>query len=339
MTGFTEVKIILDRLVRGEEIRMHGAFWRGKTRDEFVALKPMGLPVVAIGDPANSNLIKALRGLPPFGRDLRPRPVGATINRMPSRRPPATEEEITIIERWIKAGCPEVSPGAAAIAAAGRQRSAVDDAVHVRFWREFDDFFLFKSSVETGEHVFGFINNSVPIWHSHALQGGSLASWTDEIAKPTVRKSIDYILTHHIRLLEALYGSPAPAPVVLESLWRFGGNLLPDDPDSGSGIARHTMNSTSDWFNWSPFLDAILRIDGANAKSLTIARAWHIGLVADALLRTDPDRPPTDRIKITDFKATDPNLHDNVIARYANAPAPDLLAEFIRRISESGVFA
>ena len=41
MTSFTQVKVILDRLVRGEEIRMHGAFWRGKTRDEFVVLKPM----------------------------------------------------------------------------------------------------------------------------------------------------------------------------------------------------------------------------------------------------------------------------------------------------------
>ena len=26
MTSFTQVKVILDRLVRGEEIRMHGAF-------------------------------------------------------------------------------------------------------------------------------------------------------------------------------------------------------------------------------------------------------------------------------------------------------------------------
>ena len=339
MTSFTQVKVILDRLVRGEEIRMHGAFWRGKTRDEFVVLKPMGFPVVAIGDPANSNLIKALRGLPPFGRDLQPRPPGATINRMPSRRPPATEEDIACIERWIAAGCPDVSPAPPALTASAAHAGAVDDTVHVRFWREFDDFFLFKSSAETGEHVFGFINNSAPLWHSHALQGGSLASWTDEIAKPAVRKSIDYILKHHIRLLEAVYGSPAPAQVVLESLWRFGGNLLPDDPDSGSGIARHTMNSPSDWFNWSPFLDAILRIDGANANSLMIARAWHIGLVADGLLRTDADRPPTDRIRITDFQATDPNLHDAVIARYANAPAPDLLAEFIRRIRESGVFA
>lgn len=336
MTSFTQVKIILDRLVRGEEIRMHGAFWRGKTRDEFVALDVFGLPIVTVGDPAGSNLVKALRGLSPFGRDLQPRPVGARFNRMPSRRPPATEEDIVLIERWIEAGCPE-GPPAARPRVAASSSVAADDALHVRFWREFDDFFLFKASDETGGHVSGFMGISVPIWQDHALKGSSLSLWTDHIAKPAARGRIDYILHHHIRLLEALYGSPAPATAVFESLWRFGGNLLPDDPDS-SGPVRHTMNSPSDWFNWSPFLDAILRIDGANAKRLLIARAWHVGLVADGLLRTDADRPPTDRIRITDFKASDPNLHDAVIARYANAPAPDLLAEFIRRIKESGVF-
>jgi len=48
VTSFIEVKIILDRLVNGDEIRMHGNFWRGKTRDELVALKVMGLPLVAV---------------------------------------------------------------------------------------------------------------------------------------------------------------------------------------------------------------------------------------------------------------------------------------------------
>jgi hypothetical protein len=43
MTTFAEIKVILDRLVNGEEIRMHGAFWRGTTRDEFVALNIFGL--------------------------------------------------------------------------------------------------------------------------------------------------------------------------------------------------------------------------------------------------------------------------------------------------------
>ena len=55
---------------------MHGAFWRGKTRDEFVAMNVMGLPIVSVGDPAASHLVRALRGLAQFGRNLEPRPVG-----------------------------------------------------------------------------------------------------------------------------------------------------------------------------------------------------------------------------------------------------------------------
>ncbi|MEA2964231.1 MAG: hypothetical protein QOI46_4329 [Alphaproteobacteria bacterium] len=110
MTTFTQIQIILDRLINGEEIRMHGPFWRGKTRDEFVALSVMGLPIIVVGDPAGSNLVKALRGNAPFGRDLQPRPVGARINRMPSRRPPASKEDIEYVEKWITAGCPDGGP-------------------------------------------------------------------------------------------------------------------------------------------------------------------------------------------------------------------------------------
>jgi hypothetical protein len=334
MTTFTQVKIILDRLINGQEIRMHGPFWRGATRDEFVALTVMGLPLLVVGDPAGSNLVKALRGNAPFGRDVQPRPVGARINRMPSRRPPATKEDIEYIESWIQAGCPDGGPEVSDRLGL----EATDDQTHVRFWREFDDFFLYKSSQETSGHVFGFIGTSVPIWQDYALRGKPLKQWTDHLKTPAVRQNVDYILKHHFRLMGLYFGSPPPPARILESYWRFGGNLLPDDPGS-SGSPRHTMNSPADWFNWSPFLDAILRIDSLNAGNLLLARAWQIGLVADGLLRTDSDRPPNDRVKISDFQANDPALFENVVARYGQAGADDLLGEFVRRLRESGVLS
>src|SRR5436309_1351904 len=73
-------------------------------------------------------------------------------------------------------------------------------------------------------HVFGFIGTSVPIWQSFALQSGSLAAWSDHIAQPAVRGHIDYILRHHIRLIEIFYGAPATAGLVFDTFWRFGGN-------------------------------------------------------------------------------------------------------------------
>jgi hypothetical protein len=68
---------------------------------------------------------------------------------------------------------------------------------------------------------------------------------------------------------------------------------------------------------------------------LLLARGWHIGLVADGLLRVDADRPPDDRLKIPDFQANDPRLFQSVVARYGQADSVDLLAEFVRRARET----
>lgn len=337
MISFIEVKEILDRIVGTEEPRFHGAFWRGTTRDEFVSLRVVGLPIVSVGDPAGSNLIRALRGLAPFGRDLQPRPPGARFNRMPSRRPPAEEAYIAVLEQWIKSGCPEEAGEAFVMNAREMIENVVDSARHVRFWREFDDFFLYKASAETKQHVFGFIGNSVPLWLNLALQDDDPAPWLSHISQPGVRESIDFIAYHHTRLIEAFYGPKPPQEAVFDSFWQFGGNLLPDDPDS-SGPNRHTMNSPADWFNWAPYLDAVLRMDGGDANGLLVARAWHIGLVADGLLRADDKRPPNDRVRIFDFQSGDTELFAKVVERYASAPASDLLSEFGRRIRESDVF-
>ena len=83
---FQRVCEILDEAVGGpgESIGAHGAFWRGLTRDEFVAQSPVGRPLVVVGDGPASNLVRALKGQAPFGRDLIPRPPGASIRRMPA---------------------------------------------------------------------------------------------------------------------------------------------------------------------------------------------------------------------------------------------------------------
>ena len=44
----------------------------------------------------------------------------------------------------------------------------------------------------------------------------------------------------------------------------------------------------------------------SNAGDGSLARAWQVGLVADGLLRRDPERPENERMPITDFSATQP---------------------------------
>ena len=74
--NFTDVIDILDRSVGGPDadVSSHGPFWRGVTRDRFVEMKVGGRKLVTLGDGANSNLVKSLRGVAPFGSDLEPAP-------------------------------------------------------------------------------------------------------------------------------------------------------------------------------------------------------------------------------------------------------------------------
>ena len=101
MNRFQRVIQILDDAIGGpnKTIRAHGPFWRGLTRDQFVAETVFDLDLVAVGTGADSNLVKALRGVEPFD--------GSEFPRMPVGRPPVPEEGIAFIERWIDEGCLE----------------------------------------------------------------------------------------------------------------------------------------------------------------------------------------------------------------------------------------
>jgi len=55
-------------------------------------------PVVVVGNPDASPLIKALKGEAPFDDSSYPR--------MPQDRPPATTQQINDISDWIRNGCP-----------------------------------------------------------------------------------------------------------------------------------------------------------------------------------------------------------------------------------------
>ncbi|AWM36730.1 hypothetical protein GobsT_54240 [Gemmata obscuriglobus] len=109
MTRYERVQQILDQSVGGPgvDIGVHGAFWRNRTRDQFVTFRFRGLDLVAVGDGAESNLVKALRGEAPFGADLPNPPPGARFSRMPAGLDPVPDPDIAFIQRWIDAGCPE----------------------------------------------------------------------------------------------------------------------------------------------------------------------------------------------------------------------------------------
>ncbi|MDQ3929106.1 MAG: ferritin-like protein [Chloroflexota bacterium] len=106
-TGFSKVVRLLESAVRGFKVGAHHNFWRDVTRDELVSMSVFGNPLLArredgTFDAATSNLVKALRGEPPFDGAG---PSG--FPRMPAEHPPMPPEAIEYIYRWIEAGCPE----------------------------------------------------------------------------------------------------------------------------------------------------------------------------------------------------------------------------------------
>ncbi|MGH8909476.1 MAG: WD40/YVTN/BNR-like repeat-containing protein [Egibacteraceae bacterium] len=118
ITRFQRVIEILDAAIGGPSvsIRAHGAFWRGLTRDQFVARSVFGQALIVVGAGADSNLVRAFKGEAPFGSDLPTPPAGAVFSRMPAGLPPVSDEDIAFIEQWIDDGSPEdplPSPGPA----------------------------------------------------------------------------------------------------------------------------------------------------------------------------------------------------------------------------------
>ena len=109
MTRYERVQQILDQAIGGPGVSIgyHGAFWRGKTRDQFVAYRYRGLDLVVVGDGAGSNLVKALKGEAPFGADLPSPPPGAQFSRMPAGLDPVDGPDIEFIQTWIDGGCLE----------------------------------------------------------------------------------------------------------------------------------------------------------------------------------------------------------------------------------------
>jgi hypothetical protein len=330
MTGFLDVQDALDRILGVGPPPNHGSFWRGISRDDFVAFSVFGLELIVVGDPEASNLVRALRGLTPFGSDLPDPPPGSVLRRMPAGRPPASEEDIALIEGWIRAGCPDEPTRAAERADfVARAIPRVDDDLHVRYWREVDEFFHPRfSSAETKIHVDRMHVKAFLAWQDWALQGQGESVWTDYLAKPENRESFAYVRLHQRRLLLEFYEGSQDA--LFDSIWKFGGNLLPEDPLSGDR-PQHTMNSVDDWFFWVAHLDATLRADDLSDLELGLARGWQVGIVADGLLRTDADRPPGQRIPIPDFDPADPDLKQTVSAAWSLANPDELRAKMLAR--------
>ena len=327
MAGLQQVQDVLERVLGPAPLPFHIAFWRGRTRDELVATQVLGQPLIVVGQPDASPLVQALRGA-----------ASGTI-RAYFGTARAEAGDLAVIEEWIRDGCPEVAAqrGAAKIGLAVADEAGDDQ--HNAYWRAMDFFFHpALGSPTTVQHVLQLHGDALQAWIPTMLTGTDPDSWPNYLAQADVAESFAQVRHHQRRLLEEYYeGSQED---ILDSLWKFGGSLLPTDPTHPlPPIIHHRMNGVLDWFFWAPYLDASLRASDAEAVDLALARGWQIGIVADGLLRTDEDRPEGQRMPISDFTAGDPDLRSNVVAKYVYMDAPAMIEEMVRRARESTLFS
>ena len=322
MPGLQQVQDVLERVLGAAPLPFHIAFWRGRTRDELVATEVLGQPLIVVGQPEASPLVQVLRGA--ASGPIRAYFVSAR----------ADAGDLDVIEQWIRDGCPEVA--AKLEAAPSSFAEAVSDDQHTAYWRSIDFFFHpALASPITRNHVIRLHGVALAEWIPTMLTGTEPTRWPNYLA--TVTESFEHVRHHQRRLLEEYYeGSQED---ILDSLWKFGGSLLPTDPGHPlPPIIHHRMNGVMDWFLWVPYIDASLRASDAEEIDLALARGWQIGIVADGLLRTDNERPAGARMPISDFTAGDPDLRSKVEAKYVYMDAPTMIEEMVRRARESTIF-
>jgi hypothetical protein len=310
MKRFDRVKQFLEDAVSGDTIGAHGNFWRTLSLQQFKVKKVFGRPLVSVGDPDGSNLVKALEGRDPFGSDtLTP---GALFRRMPAGRPAVPSERIAYIRAWIADGCPDE-----------------DDETgnrHNDYWREFDDWAMFQATSEVQDAIGEFFNRA-PKWMAFARDPGTLSEWTSALAEPQAAAAVGLLGGKILATVHNHYGDPVDLDGLLESYELFGSDELPDDLLRPID-PRHNMNGAIMWFFYSAMVDANLRSPGPDESWVVLGRAVLLGLLFDGLFRG--------RFTVTGLTPDDAGAEAaRQLAR--NLLPQDLTGELARRFVDSGL--
>ena len=329
MKRFAHVVDILENAVNGETIKApHHNFWRGQTLDQFVALKILGQQLIVPNDSAKSALVKALRGRAPFGADVDPRPPGAIFRRMPAGRPPVPEQSIAFIEAWIDAGCPddEVADPVAPALAFTTAAAAGNFDLYNRFFRQFDDFFQFQADPATTGQDINVYFGVFSAWPGFNQGPPNTADWLTQIRAADTSAAIKFLSDNQLRIMKSHFGDPIGMDSLADALWHFGSGDLPLDPLRPVD-PHHQMDGASMWVTWLSFADACIRLGLDAANWSNIIKVISLGLVADALFRTD--RNASEKLKITRYRADDPNVRTKVTNDFSNLSNDTLLTACI----------
>jgi hypothetical protein len=106
LNSYQDVQSFFNDFIAANQIPIddspHLAFWDTLTYDEFVngdVPNAAGVKILIVGNSADSNLVKILRGSLTVGT--------ASFRRMPGGGPFMSEDMIASLADWIDRGCPE----------------------------------------------------------------------------------------------------------------------------------------------------------------------------------------------------------------------------------------
>ena len=321
MNRYERVIEILDTAVGGPSatVGFHGAFWRNKTRDEFVAHIQFGQRLIILNDPGSSALVRALKGEDPFD--------GSSFMRMPSGgNPPVPADEVTVIEEWISDGCPAEDEPPEAISVGEATGAPASGEACNAYWREFDDWSLLNRSPEVDAAIGRFFG-IVRLWLDVAIGHGRDPDWVAAIQDAESRMAIALLAARQAETVTSHFGNPVSLLTVLDCYERFGSNRLPDDLLRPSE-PRHNMNGSSMWFFWSAFADACQRLEIEGTFWRGHLRAILLGMLSDGVFRG--------RFTVEGFDATELG-RQAMTAHVRELAAENLVTEAQRRYRESGL--
>jgi hypothetical protein len=318
MNRYQKVIAILDDAVGGPsaQVGFHGAFWRNKTRDAFVAHVQFGQQLIVLNDPERSALLRALKGEDPFNDSPFPR--------MPVGNPRVPADDIGFIEAWISDGCPEDETRPETIAVDETAGSPATDEACNTYWRAFDDWSLVHRTPEVDAAVGRFFG-VVGRWLDMATGQGSEADWQAALEDGETQAAIALLAARQAETVTTHFGNPVPLLTLLDCYDRFGGDRLPEDASRPSE-PHHNMNGPRMWFFWSAFADACLRLDLEPTFWRGHLRAILLGMLNDGIFRG--------RFTVVGFEPTESGRE--AMTAHVRALGPDnLVAEAAQRYRES----
>jgi len=314
MNPVERVKKILDDLVGGTDFHGHGAFWRGLTRDELVAVEVFGYPLIVVGDGASSNLVRALKGESPFGLDSE----GSAdlFYRMPRFMPPATPRQIAFIKRWIDDGCPEHEAGVVFDVRHGDRLAG-----YTGYFKALDDWSLNNRPADV-KGALPYVYDSATYWRAALLRPAQRGDWMQRIRKPECVAAIGLLSQRQRDTVTPYFGSPPNEANLFEAYALFGAARLPPDDYQ----KPHDMDNPGMWFVWSAFIAAAFELCIDTDFWRVAQRAVLIGLLHDGVMR---GRFPVDG-GFTADAAGSTRIFEHVAALADDELVPELAARCLR---------